>query len=111
MLFASAVVVIVLLLGALLTIPFSSREELEAIALSGLVAVIVQVVAFVIARRAPRKQFMTGWLIGTMLRFAAVVVWALVVVKVVALPAPAALVSLVAFFFVSTLVEPKLLTL
>ncbi len=110
-LFGAAVVVIVLLFGALLAIPFSSADEIKAIGLSGGIALVVQLVAFVIARRVPRQRFLTGWLVGATMRFVTLVVWAFLVLKVVVLPAPAALISLVTFFFVSTLVEPKLLSL
>jgi hypothetical protein len=34
-----------------------------------------------------------------------------VAVRILGMPAPVALISLVSFFFVSTLIEPKLLTL
>ena len=110
-LFAAAVVVIVLVTGALLAIPFASPSDRKAIAISGLVAVVVQLFGFAIARLASTRDFMTGWAIGVVLRFVTLGAYAFVAVKVLGLPAPAALLSLVTFFFISTLVEPKLLTI
>ena len=110
-LFAAAVVVIVLVAGALLAIPFASPSDRRAIAASGVVAVVVQVFGFAVARLASTRDFMIGWGIGVVLRFVTIGVYAFVAVKVLGLPAPAALLSLVTFFFISTLVEPKLLTI
>ncbi|MGH7617880.1 MAG: hypothetical protein ACREPM_11675, partial [Gemmatimonadaceae bacterium] len=58
-----------------------------------------------------KTSFLAGWSIGVALRFATVILYALIAVKVLALPAPATLISLVTFLFLSTLVEPKLLAL
>jgi len=110
-LFAAAVVVIVLVTGALLAIPFASPPDRKAIATSGVVAIVVQLFGFAVARLASAGNFMTGWTVGVLLRFVTLGVYAYVAVKVLGLPAPAALLSLVTFFFISTLVEPKLLTI
>jgi len=110
-LFGTAVVVIVLVVGGLMAIPFASAPDHRAIAASAVVAVVVQVFGFAIARSASTREFMTGWVIGIALRFVALGVYAFVAVKLLGMPAPAALLSLWAFFFISTLVEPKLLTI
>jgi hypothetical protein len=47
--------------------------------------------------------------VGAVLRFLVLGVYALVFVETLALPSVAALVSLAAFFFLSTLIEPLLL--
>jgi hypothetical protein len=52
---------------------------------------------------------MAAWGLGMLLRFVVLVLYAFLVVKALALPAEAALLSLVAFFFLTTLVEPMLL--
>jgi hypothetical protein len=111
LLFAAAVGVTVLVSGLLLTIPFSSGDERRAIAVSAGVAMVVQLFAFIIVRLASERSFLAGWLTGAALRFAALIVYAFVAVKVLAMPAPAALISLAAFLFISTLIEPKFLTL
>jgi hypothetical protein len=111
MLFAVALALIVLGGGLLLAIPFSSPNERRAIEVSGVVAVVVQLFGFAIARSVPSQNFFSGWVIGIALRFVTLITYAFVAVKLLGLPAPAALISLVTFLFVSTLVEPKLLTL
>ena len=108
--FGGLVVLIVVVCGALLSIPFSASVERQAIAASGVIAVVVQLFAFVIARMMSGPNFMAGWVIGIALRFVALVAYAFVCVKMLGMPATAALISLVTFLFVSTLVEPKLLT-
>ena len=57
------------------------------------------------------RTILSGWIIGVALRFVTLIAYAFVAVKVLGMPAPAALISLVTFLFISTLVEPKLLTL
>ena len=110
-LFLGAIVLIVLASAALLAIPFSSGAEHRAIAASAVVAVVVQLFGFAILRATAKEKFLAGWLIGIALRFAAVIAFAVVGVKALGMPAPAALISLVTFLFTSTLVEPKFLTL
>ena len=109
--FGAALVLIVLAGGALLAIPFSSPSERRAVAISAAVVVVVQLFSFAIARFVSRPDSLAGWLTGVALRFATVIAYAVVGVKVVGLPAAAALLSLVMLLFVSTLVEPKFLTL
>jgi hypothetical protein len=111
MLFAVAVTLIVLGGGLLLAVPFSSPSERRAIEVSGVVAVVVQLFGFAITRSVSTQNFFSGWVIGVALRFVTLFAYAFVAVKLLGLPAPAALISLVTFLFVSTLVEPKLLTL
>ena len=111
MLFSAAVVVIVLVVGALMAVPFASAADRRAIEVSAVVAVVVQVFGFAVARAVSTRNFMTGWVIGIALRFVTLIAYAFVAVKVLGMPAPAALLSLVTFFFISTLVEPKLLTI
>lgn len=110
-LFAAAVLVIVLGAGALLAIPFATAGDHKAIEASAVVAVVVQLFGFAIARSVSTRNFMSGWIIGAALRFVTLVAYAFVAVKMLGFPAPAALLSLVTFFFISTLVEPKLLTI
>jgi hypothetical protein len=109
--FLGVVGLIVAAVGLLFAIPFSSPPERRAIEVSGIVAIVVQLFGFAVARSVSTQNFMTGWVIGIALRFVTLVAYAFVAVKMLGLPAPAALLSLVTFFFISTLVEPKLLTI
>lgn len=108
--FGGSVILIVVVCGALLSIPFSGPLERRAIETSGVIAVVVQLFAFVIARMVSAPNFLAGWITGVALRFVALIAYAFVGVKLFGMPAPAALISLVTFLFISTLVEPKLLT-
>jgi len=108
--FGGVVVVIVVVCGALLSIPFSGPLERRAIETSAVIAVVVQLFAFVIARMASGPNVLAGWITGVALRFVALVAYAFVGVKSFGMPAAAALVSLACFLFITTLVEPKLLT-
>jgi hypothetical protein len=109
--FGGAVVAIVLVSGLVLAIPFSSSPDRAAIRSSAVVAVIAQVFAFAIARALAGPSFLAGWIAGVAIRFGTVVVYGIVAVKVLSMPAPSALISLVTFLFLSTLAEPKLLAL
>jgi hypothetical protein len=109
--FGVAAVLIVVVCGLLLAIPFSSARERQAIEASAVVAVVVQLFAFAVARFVSKPNFLAGWTIGIALRFVTLIAYAFVAVKLFAMPAPAAMLSLVTFLFASTLVEPKLLTL
>ena len=97
--------------GLLLAIPFCVAGERQAIESSAVVAVVVQLFAFAIARSVSTQNFMAGWVIGVALRFVTLVAYAFVAVKVLGMPAPAALHQSRDVFFMSTLVEPKLLTI
>jgi hypothetical protein len=110
-LFGVVLVLAVAGLGLALAIPFSSPSERRAIEVSAIVAIVVQLFAFTIARLVGTERFLSGWVIGVALRFVTLIVYAIVAVKALAFPAPAALISLVTFLFVSTVVEPKLLTI
>ena len=109
--FAADLLVIVLVVGRLLAIPFSSSADRRAIETSGVVAIVVQVCAFLLARRPTGSGLGSGWVLGIGMRFIALVAYGVVAVRILGMPAPVGLISLVSFFFVSTLIEPKLLAL
>ena len=83
----------------------------EAVRASAWLAVGVQCVTFVAARVVARRQMLAGWGLGVALRFLAVAVWAFIGAKALGLPGGPALVSLVLFLFLSTLLEPLFLQL
>ena len=106
-LYAAASLAITAALAWVLSLVWTSRAEREAIVLSAAVAWVVQLFAFAIARLAVRSNnVMAGWGIGALLRLAVLAVYGLVIVEAFGLPSAAALVSLAAIFFLSTLVEP-----
>ena len=88
---------------------WSSAAEVQAVRASAWLAVGVQVVTFAIARLVARENVFAGWGIGMLLRFASVAVWAFLGVRALNLSVGPAMLSLVLFFFVSTLIEPLFL--
>jgi hypothetical protein len=109
-LFAAITAAVVLIGGWIMTRVYPGADARRAILISATVAVLVQLVAFAIARRAAaRSNAIVGWGLGSLLRMVVLAVYALVVVRAFDLPAMPALISLAVFFFVSTLVEPLLL--
>lgn len=80
-----------------------------ALRASAWLAFIVQLFTFMIARLVARQNVIAGWGLGVMLRFASVAFWGLLGIKALGLVSGPALMSLVVFYFVSTLVEPLFL--
>ena len=81
----------------------------QAVRASAWLAVVVQVFTFAIARLVAREQVIAGWGLGVLLRFATVAAWGFFGVEALGLPSGPALLSLVGFYFVSTLIEPLFL--
>lgn len=99
---------ILVTLVAFLLMQFVWKDALSARAIqaSAWLAVCVQVVTFLIARMVARQNVIGGWVLGAVLRFAMVAFWAFLGIKSLGLLPGPALLSLVMFFFVSTLIEP-----
>lgn len=76
---------------------------------SAVIALGVQLVAFAIARPFVATNPIAGWGLGSLLRFAVVMVHALAGIRALGLESGPALVSLVGFLFVTMLVEPLFL--
>jgi hypothetical protein len=95
--------------GWLLALAFKGPGDAGAIALSAIVVVLVQLVAFAIAKRMTPINLVAGWGAGTLIRFFTLVTYAIIVGKVLTVPLAPALVSMAALFFLTTLVEPLLL--
>jgi len=107
--FAGLSLAVIALAGWLISLAYGSPEASRAIWTSAAVAFCVQVLAFTIVKLSAKTNMMAGWGVGAILRFVVLGVYALVFVKAIGLPSGAALLSLVAFFFLSTLLEPLLL--
>jgi hypothetical protein len=100
---------VVLLVGGLLAALFRGPGDMQAIGISGVVALVVQCTAFSLSRMVGEGNLAARLGTGALLRFLALAIYAVLVVLVLKLPATAALVSLATFFFVSTLIEPLLI--
>lgn len=88
---------------------YEAPDARHAIMVSACVAFVVQVISFIALRFGGRENMMAMWGVGMLLRMATLAAFAFVVVGALGLPSGAALVSLVAFFFVSSLLEPLLI--
>jgi len=108
--FTAAQVAIVL--GAFLVMQrfvWTEAVAVDAVRASAWLAFIVQSFTFLIARLVARQNVIAGWGLGVLLRFASVAFWALLGIKALGLVSGPALISLVVFYFLSTLVEPLFL--
>jgi hypothetical protein len=108
--FALASLALIALVAWLMTFAFPSSGERHAIAVSAVIAYVAQLVAFGVVRAYRTTNVFAGWGLGMLVRFGVLAVYALIGVKALQLPLSAALLSLVTFFFVSTLLEPVLLS-
>jgi hypothetical protein len=108
-LFAAVTLVLIALSAWAFTLVYESPDAARAVWTSAAVAFSVQVIAFAVVKLSAKTNVIAGWGIGAILRFGVLGVYALVFVKALGLPSGAALVSLAAFFFLSTLIEPLLL--
>lgn len=99
-------VVVAVLAFVLSRFVWTDAASSHAVIVSAWVAFLVQIVTFAICKLVATQNLIAGWGLGTLLRFATVGVWAFMGVKALGLPSSPALLSLAAFFFVSTLIEP-----
>lgn len=106
------VLALLLALGVwLLGLVFPSPEEHRALVIAATVAFVVQMVAFIILRFGDRENPIAMWGVGMLLRMLTIGVFAFIINDAFGLPSAATLIGFVAFFFVSSLVEPLLLKL
>jgi len=106
-----AIVAVVVIAGALLSLAFRGPGGMVAVWISAAVALAVQIVAFAVGRTVGRGNLVAKMGTGALLRFLALVVYALLTATVLHLSLVPALISLVTFFFLTTLVEPLLIRL
>ncbi|HEV2642159.1 MAG TPA: hypothetical protein VGT98_05610 [Candidatus Elarobacter sp.] len=69
------------------------------------VGVAVQLVAWLTGRALRGGNWIAAWGVGAVMRLVALVIYAFVAERVLGLPLAPALLSLAAFFFVTTLIE------
>lgn len=97
------------LVAWILTFALTGPGATSAITLSAGVAAIVQIAAFTITRAMMTHNVIAGWGAGALVRFLTLFIYGLLAVKVIGLAPVPALISLVLFFFLSTLLEPLFL--
>lgn len=99
----------IVVVGWMLAYAFQSVAEVHAIVVSAIIAWVVQLASFTVARSWATTNVIAGWGLGMLIRFFVLAIYALVGVKLLGLAITPALVSLAVFFFISTLAEPVLL--
>jgi hypothetical protein len=104
-----ATIAVILVAGFLLSLAFRGPGDVGAIGISGALALGVQLAAFALGRAAGTNNLTARMGAGAILRLLTLIVYALLAAKVFMLPLVAALISLAAFFFLSTLIEPLLI--
>jgi hypothetical protein len=107
--YALVTVATIAVVAWLLTLALTGPGTSSAIAISAAVAAVVQIAAFAVTRSMIPRNVIAGWGAGSLVRFLTLFVYGLLAVKVLALPPVPALMSLVVFFFLSTLLEPLFL--
>ena len=107
--FAVASAAVIMGVALIFGLIFDSPVDHRAIRVSALIAYFVQLFGFVVVLLVRTSNIFAAWGLGMLLRFITLAVFALLVVRGMQLPAEPALISMVAFFFLTTLVEPVLL--
>ncbi len=111
--YASLTLALVLAAALALTLVFRAPGDGEAIRLSAVIALVVQISMFGAVRKLASGPggVMVGWGMGALVRFLTLVIYGILVVKVLApsVAPAAALVGLATFLFLTTLIEPLFL--
>lgn len=88
---------------------FSDSAGRPTVLASAAVALVVQMSAFSVTRALRERHLMLGWGLGSLLRFGALVLYAVIVARLWRAPVTPALLSFVGMLFVTTVVEPVFL--
>lgn len=108
-LYAVGCVVLIGLAGAVLATVWGSPLDRQAVVVSAMVALAVQLVAFAIARMlAAGGNGVAGWGLGAAICLVVLVIFGFVS-RGLGLPSNVAMLSLATFFFLTELIEPPLL--
>ncbi len=107
--FAGLSLLLIVGLAWLLTKFWPDPTAQQSIWFSAGIALGIQVIGFLFVRVLVPANVMAGWGAGMLLRFLTLVLHALIGVRLMGYPPAPALLSLAAFFFISTLIEPVFL--
>lgn len=107
--FAGLSMVLIVGLAWLLTRLWTDPDAQRAVWFSAGIALGVQVLGFLFVRVITPAHMIAGWGAGMLLRFVTLVLHALLGTRLMGFPPAPALLSLAAFFFVSTVIEPVFL--
>jgi len=107
--YALVTVALIAIAAWLLTLALTDAGAASAIGISAAVAVVVQIAAFAVTTMMAPRNIIAAWGAGALARMLTLLIYALLAVKVLGLPAVPALISLAVFLFLSTLLEPLFL--
>lgn len=108
--FALTTLCVSLLGAAVMAQLFGEPRAGRAVWVSALLALLVQLASYAIARRYARQgNVMKGWGIGALLRVGALGLYGLLAPRLLAFPIAPALVSFAVIVFVTTVIEPLFL--
>jgi hypothetical protein len=107
----ACLLVIGIAMGGIVILYHGTTAEQYAMVVSAIVALVIQMIAFAIARRfAAGGNGIAGWTLGAVICLVSLVAYGFVC-RAVGLPSNAALLSLATFFFLTELIEPPLLNI
>lgn len=107
--FLAAAAGLIALIAVILALVLPGAENLRAIGISAAIALTVQLASFLILHSMRGQGVMIGWGLGSLLRFAALVTYGFLAAGTLGLPLAAALFSLAAFLFATSILEPVML--
>ena len=104
--FGIVLVALIAVTGWIISKGFKTDAEKHAIVISGVVAAVVQLIAFgLVQLTKKRNAALVGWMMGAVIRGLALVLYGLLFAKLLGLPLAAALTSFAVFLFASMLLE------
>lgn len=107
--FAGLALLLIVGLAWLFTRLWPDPMAQQAVWFSAGIALGIQIIGFLFVRVIVPGHMIAGWGAGMLLRFLTLVLHALIGTRLMGFPPAPALLSLAAFFFVSTLIEPVFL--
>jgi len=107
--FSAMLVVLLAITYWALSLGFDTPAERRALAISAVLAAIVQMAAFGMLQWFGRNNALVGWGLGTVLRSTVLAVYGLIFVRMLHLPPTAALAGFAVFLFVSMLLDSLLM--
>ena len=109
--FGILLVALIAVTGWIISKGFSTEADKRAILVSGIIATIVQLIAFgLVQLTGKRNATLIGWMMGAVVRGLALALYGLLFVKLLGLPLAAALTSFAVFLFASMLLETFLIS-
>lgn len=88
---------------------YGTEADRRALIISAILAATVQIMTFGLIKLLGKNNMLIGWVLGAIFRGTIFALYAILIVKLFALPQTAALVSFAVFLFASMLLESTLL--